>query len=92
MRDWITTVSLDLFHSNSLEPNKKLCSAMTVLCCLYVLRNQPYTHIHDIKEEVLLRLLKMAALSGGKDFQYLLGMMPEEESRSVRLIYRRYLM
>ena len=56
---------------------------MTILCCLHVLRNQPY--FQDIKDEVLLSLLRMAALSprGDKDFQYLLGMMPEEESKSV---------
>ena len=83
MKDWITTISLDLFRSDSLEPNKKLCSAMTILCCLHILQNQPY--FQDIKDEVLLSLLRMAALPsrGDKDFQYLFGMMPEEESRSV---------
>ena len=83
MSDWITAVSLELFQSDSLEPKKKLCSAMTVLCCLCLLKNRPY--FQQIKEEVLLSLLKMAASSPFReiDFLYLLGMMPQEESRSV---------
>ena len=84
MRNWLATVSLDLFHSDLLQPEKKLCSAMTILCCLHLLRNRPY--VRDVKEEVLLSLLRMAALSpssGEKDFQYLLGMMSRDESRSV---------
>ena len=89
MKDWITTVSLELFQSDSLEPKKKLCSAMTVLCCLCLLQNRPYMYFQHIKEEVLLNFLRMAALypNAEKDFQYLLGTIPDEESRSVDLMH-----
>ena len=84
MRDWITTVSSKLYKSDSLEPKRKLCSAMIVLCCLHLLQKLPnFQHIKE--EEVLLNLLRMAALSpsGKKDYEYVLGMMPQTESRSV---------
>ena len=83
MRKWLATVSFELFDSTSLQPEKKLCSAMTILCCLHLLQDRP--NFHDTSEEVQLNLLRMVALSpsGEKDFQYLLGMMPQQQSRSV---------
>lgn len=85
MQKWLGTVSLELLHSESLSPEKKLCSALTILCCLYLVRNRQY--VRDVNEEVQLSLLRVVALSpsGAKDFQYLMGMMQREESKSVGL-------
>ena len=82
MTSWLEVVSSKLLQS-SLQPEKKLCSAMTILFCLHLLRNRLYFHV--LSEEIQLSLLRIAALSpsGEDEFQYLLSMMPQDESRSV---------
>ena len=82
MTSWLEGVSRKLLQS-SLQPEKKLCSAMTILFCLHLLQHQ--LDFHVISEEIQLCLLRIAALSpsGEDEFQYLLIMMPQDESRSV---------
>ena len=83
MKEWLETISSDLFRSNSLQPEKKLCSAMIILCCLKLFQNRSF--FNDINEEFQLNILRMAALSlsGEKEIQFLSGMMQEEKSRSI---------
>lgn len=85
MRNWLARVSLDVFSSNSIPPKKKLCSALTILCCLYMLREDNY--VRFVEENVYICLLRMVALAPGSatDYQYLLGMMQQEGSRLVIL-------
>ena len=83
MKNWLHRVSLDLLDSESLPPREKLFSAITVLCCLYTLRQDKYIHL--VKEDVQIALLRMVALrsDGAMHYQYLRGEMHQDNSQLV---------
>ena len=83
MKNWFNRVSLDLLDLHSLPPREKLFSALAVLCCLYMLRED--LRICLVKEDVQIGLLRMVALSsdGDRHYQYLRGEMHQNNSQLV---------
>ena len=83
MKNWLYRAALDLLDSSSLPPSKKLFSAITVICCLYMLREDNY--ICGFKEDVQITLLKLVALSsdGAGCYQFLKEEMDQNNSQLV---------
>ena len=81
MKTWLDRVALDLLDSGSILPREKLFSAITVICCLYMLRQEKYICL--FKEDVQIALLKMVALpsDGARYYQYLRGEMHQNNSK-----------
>lgn len=83
MKNWLERVSLDLLELDSLPPKEKLFSALTILCCLYILRHDK--SVCSVKEDVQICLLRLIALSsdGALHYQYLRGEMYQNNSQLV---------
>ena len=83
MKNWLDKVALDLLDSGSILPREKLFSAITVICCLYILREDKYICV--FKEDVQIALLKMVALpsDGAGYYQFLKEEMHQNNSQLV---------
>ena len=83
MKNWLYRVSVDLLDLHSLPPREKMFSALTLLCSLYMLREDK--HICLVKEDVQIGLLRMIALSshGARHFQYLQRELHQSNSQLV---------
>ena len=81
MKNWLDRAALDLLDSGSLPPCEKLFSAITVICCFYMLREDKYICV--FKEDVQIALLKMVAFpsDGARYYQYLRGEMHQNSSK-----------
>ena len=81
MKNLLDRVALDLLDSGSLPSGEKLFSAITVICCFYLLRQDK--DICLFKEDVQIALLKMVALpsDGARYYQSLQEEMQQSNSQ-----------
>ena len=87
MKNWLDSVALDLLGSDSLPLGEKLFSAITVICCLYMLRENKYICV--FKEDVQIALLELVALpsDGAGYYQLLKKEMQRNNSQLVADVY-----
>ena len=86
MSEWLENVTINL-STNQPSP-KRLGSAISLMCCVRKCFNLNY--ISDFKEDVMIALLRMMALtytSAKKEYDFFKSLMKKKESKLVNQFY-----